>query len=146
MEPNDESYSKIIREHKYKDKDNDNDNDNEKDTDKVSVSDSGGNQNYFCQFKVATKTFFCQTKVTNKLFLSIKGGNQTIFANFKWLLNYFCQLRTWSIFLTATAAMAGGTQLFEGAHLTGGDCESSKFWERNHQICPVNHFRIVRLV
>ena len=26
-----------------------------------------------------------------------------------------------SIILTATAAMAGGTQLFEGAHLTGGN-------------------------
>ena len=35
-----------------------------------------------------------------------------------------------SIILTATAAMATGTQLFEGAHLTGGNtrycCESSK--------------------
>ena len=35
-----------------------------------------------------------------------------------------------SIILTATAAMAGGTQLFEGAHLTGGNTrfcrESSK--------------------
>ena len=36
-----------------------------------------------------------------------------------------------SIILTATAAMAGGTQLFEGAHLTGGNntrfcCEPSK--------------------
>ena len=35
-----------------------------------------------------------------------------------------------SIILTATAAMAGGTQLFEGAHLTGGTMrfcrESSK--------------------
>ena len=35
-----------------------------------------------------------------------------------------------SIILTATAAMAGGTQLFEGAHLTGGNMrfcrESSK--------------------
>ena len=30
----DESYSKIIREHKYKDKDNDNDNDKDKDKDK----------------------------------------------------------------------------------------------------------------
>ena len=54
--------------------------------------------------------------------------------------------RSRSIIVIATAAMAGGTQLFEGAHLTGGDCESSKFWERNHQICPVNHFRIGRLV
>ena len=36
----------------------------------------------------------------------------------------------WSIILTATAAMAGGTQLFEGAHLTSGNTrfcrESSK--------------------
>ena len=31
----DESYSKIIRRHKYKDKDNDKDNDKDKDTDKV---------------------------------------------------------------------------------------------------------------
>ena len=31
----DESYSKIIREHKYKDKDNDKDNDKDKDTEKV---------------------------------------------------------------------------------------------------------------
>ena len=30
-----ESYSKIIREHKYKDKDNDKNNDKDKDTDKV---------------------------------------------------------------------------------------------------------------
>ena len=36
----------------------------------------------------------------------------------------------YTINLTATAAMAGGTQLVEGAHLTGGNtrfcCESSK--------------------
>ena len=31
----DESYSKIIRKHKYKDKDNDKDNDKDKDTEKV---------------------------------------------------------------------------------------------------------------
>ena len=42
-----------------------------------------------------------------------------------------CNLtRSRSIIVIATAAMAGGTQLFEGAHLTGGNtrfsCESSK--------------------
>ena len=35
MKAYDESYSKIIRRHKYKDKDNDKDNDKDKDTDKV---------------------------------------------------------------------------------------------------------------
>ena len=46
--------------------------------------------------------------------------------------NPFCLRRSnpWSIILTATAAMAGGTQLFEGAHLTSGNTrfcrESSK--------------------
>ena len=43
---------------------------------------------------------------------------------------------TRSIILTATAAMAGGTQLFEGAHLTGGNTrfcrETSKY--RNYAL------------
>ena len=53
-----------------------------------------------------------------------------------------------STFLTATAAMAEGTQLFEGAHLTGGDprfCrESSKsrgFWGVKSSIFPCESFQ-----
>ena len=34
--------------------------------------------------------------------------------------------RTRSIILNATAAMAGGTQLFEGAHLTSGNTRSCR--------------------
>ena len=36
--------------------------------------------------------------------------------------------RSRSIIVIATAAMAGGTQLFEGAHLTGGD---TRFWRKS---------------
>ena len=127
MKPNDESYSKIIREHKYKDKDNDNDNDNEKDTDKVSVSDSGGNQNYFCQFKVATKTFFCQTKVTNKLFLSIKGGNQTIFVILNWQPNYFCQLSEATILLLSIKS--GYQTIFSQFKVATKQTETQNFFD-----------------
>ena len=58
---------------------------------------------------------------------------------------------TRSIILTATAAMAGGTQLFEGAHLTGGNTLLSwvkqmsrlrAFCGSNHQIRPSNNIRI----
>ena len=37
-----------------------------------------------------------------------------------------CRLCSRSTFLIATAAMAGGTQLFEGVHLTGGDTRSCR--------------------
>ena len=53
--------------------------------------------------------------------------------------------RTQSIILNATAAMAGGTQLFEGAHLTSGNTrfchESSK--SRNYTLFVVEVMKYV---
>ena len=52
-----------------------------------------------------------------------------------------CNIIARSSFLTVTAVMTGGTQLVEGAHLTGGDTrfcrESSKspgFYDRGSEI------------
>ena len=123
----------------------------------------------FCNSKIQEKSLFksmypteiplrlpCYTNISLfvlAIFTGTAGIKREVclYSTFCIFVRYKSPKLTRSTNLTVTAVMTGGTQLVEGAYLpdTRFCRESSKsrvFGGWNHQIRPMNHFRIGRLV